>query len=67
MQRCEDAIATMAAVATRWGAARAAREDALRGIEGDLTFDGQQEFFRVASRIASERRLSRFAFLAIRM
>jgi hypothetical protein len=44
--------------------AREGRASALRQIEGDTTFEGQQEFLRVAESIAAERRLSRFAFLA---
>ena len=38
--------------------------DALRKIEGDDSFDGQQRFLEVASRLARERRLSRFIYLA---
>jgi SAM-dependent methyltransferase len=38
----------------------------LRTIEGDETFDGQQRFLDVASRLAAERRLSRMAFRSIR-
>jgi SAM-dependent methyltransferase len=38
----------------------------LRHIEGDETFAGQQRFLEVACRLASERRLSRFAFRAVR-
>lgn len=59
----EDVTDQVAQVARRWRNARAARVAALRQIEGDKTFEGQQEFFRVAELIADERRLSRFAFL----
>jgi len=38
----------------------------LRRIEGDETFEAQQRFLDVASRLAVERRLSRFAFRAVR-
>ena len=61
---CEDVTANMASIAERRGAARAAREPALREIEGDQTYEGQQEFFVVASRIAREGRLSRFVYVA---
>lgn len=61
---CEDVTANMAEIAERRRAARASREAALREIEGDQTYEGQQEFFAVASRIASEGRLSRFAYVA---
>lgn len=60
----EDLTEQVAEVARRRGAARDARAAALRQIEGDATFEGQQEFLRVAASIASEHRLSRFAFLA---
>jgi SAM-dependent methyltransferase len=61
---CEDVTANMAEIAERRRAARASREAALREIEGDQTYEGQQEFFAVASRIAREGRLSRFAYVA---
>jgi SAM-dependent methyltransferase len=60
----EDATENMAAVAERWLLARAKRAGALREIEGEQTFDGQQRFLEVTARLASERRLSRFAYLA---
>jgi len=61
---CEDATANMATMAERRLAARAKHAEQLREIEGDASYDGQQEFFEVASRIARERRLSRFLFVA---
>jgi SAM-dependent methyltransferase len=60
----EDATENMAAMAHRWREARANREEALREIEGDETFEGQQRFLGVASALARERRLSRFIYLA---
>jgi len=60
----EDVTRNMAEIAERRGAARAARGAALREIEGDQTYEGQQEFFVVASRIAREGRLSRFLYVA---
>jgi hypothetical protein len=60
----EDATENMAAVAERWLAARAKRAGTLREIEGEQTFDGQQRFLEVAARLARERRLSRFVYLA---
>lgn len=60
----EDATENMAEMAHRWREARAKREDALRKIEGDDSFDGQQRFLEVASRLARERRLSRYIYLA---
>ena len=60
----EDVTANMASIAERRGAARAAREPALREIEGDQTYEGQQEFFAVAARVAREGRLCRFVYVA---
>ena len=61
-----DRTENMARIAHLWFKARQKREAELRKIEGDETFDGQQTFFNVTARLASERRLSRFAFQAIR-
>ncbi|HSJ65591.1 MAG TPA: hypothetical protein VK922_16990, partial [Gemmatimonadaceae bacterium] len=61
-----DRTDNMAQMVARWRVARAERERDLRGIEGDATFEGQQRFLEVASRLAAERRLSRFAFRAVR-
>jgi cyclopropane fatty-acyl-phospholipid synthase-like methyltransferase len=62
----EDATENMALLAQRRGAAREARSAALRHIEGDASFEAQQKFFTVAARIAKERRLSRFLYVAER-
>jgi cyclopropane fatty-acyl-phospholipid synthase-like methyltransferase len=60
----EDATENMSEMAGRWREARAGREEALRRIEGDESFEGQQRFLEVASTLARERRLSRFIYLA---
>jgi SAM-dependent methyltransferase len=60
----DDATENMAQMARRWREARADREQALRTIEGDESFAGQQRFLEVASTLARERRLSRFIYLA---
>jgi SAM-dependent methyltransferase len=60
---CEDVTGNMAKVAEARHAARASRSIALREIEGDHGYDGQQEFLAVAARIAKERRLSRFVYV----
>jgi SAM-dependent methyltransferase len=60
----EEATDNMASVAQRWHDARAKHADALRAVEGDGTFDGQQQFLDVTSRLARERRLSRMVYLA---
>lgn len=62
--RTEDVSEALARVAADWRAARDARAPDLRAIEGDGTFEGQQRFLAVASRLAGERRLSRVAYLA---
>jgi hypothetical protein len=56
----------MATSAINWLNARAARSNDLRNIEGVDTFEGQQTFLEVAARLASERRLSRIAFRAVK-
>ncbi len=60
----ENVTANIAEVAERRRAARAARAADLREIEGDQTYEGQQEFFAVAARIAREGRLSRCLYVA---
>src|SRR3954468_6805719 len=60
----EDLTAGLADNAQRYVNARVKHEAALRKIEGDATYEGQNEFFRVTEKLARERRLSRFAFLA---
>lgn len=59
---CEDVTANMAKVAEARRAARASRSTALREIEGNEAYEGQQEYFAVAARIAREGRLSRFVY-----
>lgn len=61
---CEDVTANMADVAEGRRVARAMRSPALREIEGDETFNRQQEFLTTAANIAREGRLSRFLYVA---
>jgi len=61
-----DRTENMARIAGRWCEARAKWETDLRAVEGAATFEGQQRFFEVASRLAATRHLSRFAFHARR-
>ena len=63
---CEDVTANMAKVADARRAARASKDAALREIEGDQAYDGQQEFLAVAARVAREGRLSRFVYVSER-
>ncbi len=60
----EDLTEALARTASSWHAARAKRSVELKSVEGDSTFEGQQLFLEVAARVASERRLSRFAYAA---
>jgi SAM-dependent methyltransferase len=62
----EDVTANMANIAERRRLARHKREAALRELEGDRTYEGQQEFLEVAARVAREGRLSRFVYLSER-
>ena len=64
---CEDVTANMAKVAEARRGARASRTAALREIEGDQAYDGQQEFLAVAARVAREGRLSRFVYVSKRL
>jgi SAM-dependent methyltransferase len=61
---CEDVTENMAKVAEARRAARAARSAALREIEGDQAYDGQQEFLAIAARVAREGRLCRFLYVS---
>ena len=59
-----DVTANMANVADRRRAVRSSKSFSLRNIEGDETYEGQQQFLGVAARIAKEGRLSRFMYVA---
>jgi SAM-dependent methyltransferase len=61
---CEDATQNMFEVAQKRRLARGSREEALRKIEGDENYEQQQRFLEVAARLAGERRLSRFLYVA---
>ena len=61
---CEDATVNMARVAEARRTARASRSTALREIEGNQTYDDEQEFLAVAARVAREGRLSRFVYVS---
>jgi ubiquinone/menaquinone biosynthesis C-methylase UbiE len=61
---CNDVTENMAKIAERRRAARESRSSALRDIEGEETFEGQQEFLYVAAKLAEEKRLSRYVFVA---
>jgi cyclopropane fatty-acyl-phospholipid synthase-like methyltransferase len=62
----EDVTTNMAKVADARCSARASRNAALRKIEGDQSYESQQEFLAVAARVAREGRLSRFVYVSKR-
>ena len=66
VKRIEDRTENVCRVARRWYEARAANESEVRKLEGDKEYEGQQTFFDVAAALAEQRRLSRFAYLAIK-
>jgi len=57
----------MAEVAERRSAAREKRSAAVREVEGDRAFAAQQKFLAMVACLASEGRLSRFAYVSERM
>jgi len=63
----DDVTGNTARIAQNRRQARASREEALRKIEGDSNFEQQQAFLEIASRLAAERRLSRFLYVVERM
>jgi SAM-dependent methyltransferase len=59
-----DVTAGVATISERWRHAREERRGALEALEGMETFEGVQRFLQVAHTLASERRLSRYMYLA---
>ncbi|MFA9418804.1 MAG: class I SAM-dependent methyltransferase [Gammaproteobacteria bacterium] len=62
----EDKTENMAFMARNWLDARDRYSSELIKVEGEESFSEQQTFFKVAATIAEERRLSRFAFHAVK-
>jgi len=62
----EDVTQNVVQVSKRLYDARSKRKDDLVKIEGEETFRGMQRFYSMVQKLASERRLSRFVFLAKR-
>lgn len=58
-----DVTAAVARTSGRWHEARARRRSALCELEGEPRFDEVQRFLAMVHTLASERRLSRFAFV----
>lgn len=59
-----DVTGNAALVSGRWHRARERHRGELLGVEGREQFEGRQAFLAVVHRLASERRLSRVAYLA---
>jgi SAM-dependent methyltransferase len=59
-----DTTENAALVAKRWRDARQKRKEALTAIEGEVNFEGLQEFLSSVHALASERRLLRHLYVA---
>ena len=62
--RCEDVTGNIALTSGRWHASRQKHREDLIKIEGEERFDGLQKFLATVHTLTSERRLSRFVFVA---
>ena len=62
--RCEDVTSNIELTSGRWHAARQKHREDLIRIEGEERFEGLQKFFSTVHKLTSERRLSRFVFVA---
>jgi cyclopropane fatty-acyl-phospholipid synthase-like methyltransferase len=62
--RCEDVTGNIELTSGRWHASRQKHRGDLIEIEGEERFDGLQKFLSTVHKLTSERRLSRFVFLA---
>jgi cyclopropane fatty-acyl-phospholipid synthase-like methyltransferase len=62
--RCEDVTANIELTSGRWHASREKHREDLIQIEGQERFEGLQTFFSTVYKLTSERRLSRFVFVA---
>jgi cyclopropane fatty-acyl-phospholipid synthase-like methyltransferase len=62
--RSEDVTDNEVKVSKQWHDARANRRDQLIRIEGGTTYEGLQRFLSIVHTLSSERRLSRFVFVA---
>ncbi len=60
----EDVTGNIELTSGRWHESRAKRREALIQIEGEERFEGLQKFAGTVYKLTSERRLSRFVFLA---
>jgi cyclopropane fatty-acyl-phospholipid synthase-like methyltransferase len=64
LESVEDVTENEAQVSGRWHDAREKRADELRRLEGEETYAGLQRFLATVRLLTTERRLSRFVYLA---
>ena len=64
LSRCEDVTNNIELTSGRWHDARQKRREDLITIEGKDRFDGLQRFLSTVHQLTSERRLSRYVFVA---
>jgi SAM-dependent methyltransferase len=64
LARAEDVTENEVEVSCRWHAARQQRSAELIQLEGEETFAGLQRFLAIVHRLTSERRMSRFVYVA---
>ena len=62
--RCDDVTGNIELTSGRWHDSRARHREALIQIEGKERFEGLQKFASTVHQLTSERRLSRFVFVA---
>jgi cyclopropane fatty-acyl-phospholipid synthase-like methyltransferase len=61
---CQDVTANIELTSGRWHASRQKHRQELIKIEGQERYEGLQKFFSTVHQLTSERRLSRFVFIA---
>jgi ubiquinone/menaquinone biosynthesis C-methylase UbiE len=64
--RADDLTASAETIARNWHDARERRREELIRIEGETNFRGLQNFLSCVHRVSKERRLSRYAYLALK-
>ena len=62
--RCEDVTTNIELTSGRWRDSRQKHREELIKIEGEERFEGLQKFFETVRQLTSQRRLSRFVFVA---
>jgi SAM-dependent methyltransferase len=64
VREVRDVTEAVASISGKWREARGTRRDALVELEGAEAFEGLQRFLDAVHTLASERRLSRYVYLA---